>query len=449
MTFLSDRFFLLLGAALVVTVGTLVFPIAFTAVVLLWPVLAVLALFDLQSLPKAKELSGSVRFPQMPELGTEVILEVAIRYQARRTRLVRIEAKAPDLVRVKFSASLFSLRRKPDDAGVIEGTLQGTIEKLGHEEISEIVLVCRSLGDLWIRHVKLAVPPVAFRAIPTLAEPSEQSFREIVSSQRLLFQGSRRQMRSRSAELFHSVRKYQSSDSIRHLDHRKIAKYGELMTRVFDSFYDHHLILGLDLGRSLMGDIRGSLKYDYYLAANLVLARNALKARDRVSFFCFSQNVHHMVRAARHQQSFFPLFRGDKDFRPREEESNFDLVPQTIHSLSGQRSIVLLFTDPERPSVQSSLRRILPALSSKHLVVIVGLNDETYGVETQIRSLSGQPFEREHYSRLLYGMWLNDRLRLFQEEAAARGVGVLSIGQGHWLGVVNRLYGLLRDSMAI
>src|SRR4029079_18914357 len=103
-------------------------------------------------------------------------------------------------------------------------------------------------------------------------------------------------------------REYQYPDSIRHIDARKSAKYCQLMTRTYDSLLEHHLILGLDVGRSMYGRMGPSRKLDYYLSACLALAENASQSRDRLSFFAFSQKVHLTVRRSRHMADFRPLF---------------------------------------------------------------------------------------------------------------------------------------------
>ena len=221
-------------------------------------------------------------------------------------------------------------------------------------------------------------------------------------------------MRGRAAEQFYSLRKYQFPDQIRHIDQKKTAKYGELMTRTYENFLSHHLILALDLGHSMFGTLGQSQKHDFYLAACLTLARNAIQSHDHVSFFGFSQRIHSMIRRTRSLDPFLPLYQGSAEVAPRDEEGNFDLLGPALSRVAGQRSILLIFTDASRPSVQESLLRVMPDLCQRHLTVVISLLDEAYTLERQLDAWDGGNVEMQDYSRFLYNYWIDDRSRVFR-----------------------------------
>jgi uncharacterized protein (DUF58 family) len=449
--YFTDSFFLLLGGILLLGVASLVWPWLQPIFFLAWPLVAALTWIDRASLVDANRFKAELKIPRTPELGDNTHVEISVIPEGSTlTQLSSLSVTLPPSRTLRFDRSMARLLRHHKEGRVeYSTTVSAHAERLGFERVEAIRLWMVSRLGLWARVAQVPVEAAAFRVIPTRKKTSEQSFHQLVSQQRLLYQGSRQLLRGRSADQFHSIRKYQFPDPLRHLDHKKTAKYGQWMTRIFDTFYDHHIVLGLDLGRAMLGDIEGSSKFDFYLSACLLLAQNAVNARDRVSFFAFSQRTHSVIRNSRRISLFLPLFEGHPDLRPREEESNFELVPPTLSKLTGQRSIFLLFTDITKPSVQEALLKMLPALSQKHLTIVVSVLDRSYVLEQQVMTLADRSFDLSEYNRLLYAYWLNDRTELLRRQIAQYGGGVLMVSHHDWLSIVLKIYSLLRSSVSL
>jgi hypothetical protein len=117
--------------------------------------------------------------------------------------------------------------------------------------------------------------------------------------------------------------------------------------------------------------------------------------------------------------------------------------------VAGQRSIVLIFTDASRPSVQESLLRVLPEICRRHLTVVISLLDEAYTLERQLDAWDGTKLGMEDYSRFLYNYWIDDRSRVFRSHAARQAGGVVSVTEADWLSVVGKTYDMMRRSLQI
>jgi uncharacterized protein (DUF58 family) len=446
-TYLTDRFFVLIGTAQLVGVFGLVWAPFFYVYAAALPAIAVLAWLDWRALPPGSGLHCEGALSDAPEIGQEVWLGFRVsREGGRRLGAGEWRLAVPSLRTLEPLEARVSVT---EIEGLSRARMHCRALALGYEEIKGVRLLVRSPLALWFRQYELEIEPISFRVMPSRREISEQAFRQLVHNTRTLSQGNRRIMRGRAAEQFYSLRKYQFPDQIRHIDQKKTAKYGELMTRTFENFLSHHLILALDLGHSMFGTIGQSQKHDFYLAACLTLARNGIHSHDRVSFFGFSQRIHSLIRSARSLDPFLPLYQGSPEVAPRDEEGNFDLLGPTLARVAGQRSIVLIFTDASRPSVQQSLLRVLPDICRRHLTVVISLIDEAYSLERQLESWDGIKLGMEEYSRFLYNYWIDDRSRIFRSVAARHSGGVVSVTEADWLSVVGRTYDMMRRSLQI
>lgn len=451
-TYLTDRFFVAVGFVQLVGVLSIVYgPPVLVAYLVAIGFLVLAMLLDRRFLIEGAAFGVTVEIPQRPELGQKVVVKCQIRSRDGRVLgLSRLSLMAPSSKCLTFLHERLLLSPTVSGGEIsCDVTTVATAVALGYEELDTLVLTAYSRFFIWFRRMTISISRVAFRVVPTHREVSEQAFIELAAEQRALVQGSRRMIRGRAPDQFHSIRKYHFPDPIRQIDPKKTAKFNELMTRVYDSLYHHHLVLALDVGRAMCGSFAGQQKNDYYLSACLALAQNAMRSHDRISFFSFSQQLHHMIAPTKTLVSFEPLFRGVEAVQPREIESNYELLNQTISHIAGQRSIVLILTDPSKPSVQEALLKSLPSLCRQHLTVVVGLIDEAYALDQTMLATENKRPSVAAYSKLLYTYWLDEGAEQFRHRVAALGGSVLVVPRSDWLGVVIRLYTLLRSSLSM
>ena len=410
---------------------------------------------DGRSLVGREDFEVMITHPRSPELGQAVHLRCRVFSSSLRVLgLQGVKLRLPVLKRISFAEDQVELKPEVKEGKVVYDTiLEGQTTRLGFEVIPEVTLSAYSHYGLWFRSMDIPIEASGYRVTPTHQDTGRRLFSELVSAQRLIYQGTRYMTRSQAADQFHSIREYRYPDDARHIDHKRTAKFNRLMTRVYDSYHNHHLIMALDLGRSMRGELGGSGRHDYYLSACLALAQNAVANQDHVSFFGFSQKVHYLILKTKVMAPFQPLFEGHSALEPREEASNYDLLNHTIARVGAQRSIVLVFADATRHSIQEGLERNLSSLCRTHMTIVVSLLNEDYTLEKRILGKEGELFRStlnvETYSQLLYAYWLDDQIRLFRERVVQLGGAVLYIPHKNWLSVIVRLYQLLRESYSI
>jgi uncharacterized protein (DUF58 family) len=442
---LTGRFFAAFGFIQILGIASGSFPGLLPLYAVLLIALLLAAWADYRSLAGPGDFRMELTPPKSPRLSQAAAFQFKLDFltaRARRLRAVQIQAPLTDLF--EFKGAPWRVKAAGEAIPVEADTL-----RLGHARFDRARIWVTSGGGIFQRAIDLPVAPVEVRVAPESARLSEQKFSELLQSQHFFQLGARQQVRSRAPDQVYTIRRYQYPDPLRHIDHKKTARFGEPMTRTFDSLRNHHLVLVVDQGRAMAGEIRGSRKIDYYLSAALLLAENAIASRDEVSLISIAQSRMRVVRRTRNIAAFHALFRAQNDFQPRDEETNFALLPHELSRLTGSRAIVLILTDMSKLSVQESLLRTVPLLAGKHLTVVAGLNDREIDLTKNVLEFDANPKLPEfegRYAKLLYSYWMNEKHDLFQRKLARFGAGSLSVNDAYWMTTVERIYQLLRNS---
>ena len=447
-SYLTDRFFAAYGLWQIVGVFGLVQPLVLTIYLLGSVSILALVWLDRRSLLKARHLQASLELPRAVELEQLVRPEATLSLvQENPFMPTSIEWEAPAIPAFRFHNLLARLRASDATGSPLIASHAATAVGLGYFEWTTLHLVVRSRLLLWYQKLEIAIEPRGVRVHPSFRNIPAQDFAERVANQPLLTQGTRQILRGQTADQFHSIRRYQYPDRLRHIDAKKSAKYARLMTRMYDELRAHHLIIALDQGRSMCGRLKNSAKHDYYLSACLMLAQQAITAGDHVSFFAFANTITYAIRHSRHLASFEPLFKGETRLRARETESRFDLLHPTIAAMSGQRSIVLVLTDVTSPSVQQALLDTLTPICQRHVTLAVGLQDHDLFLNELIWEFDPDHLSDGEQARLLYAAWLNDRFQLFRMRMSRLGGGVVQGSDATWISLVTHVYARLRASL--
>lgn len=330
-----------------------------------------------------------------------------------------------------------------------KGTLSFAPIELGFVEFDSFVLHSESRLKLWYGVQTIESKPFSFRIMPAMNKIPEMRFREIISRQRLLYQGSRLMARNVVPDQYYTSREYRYPDPMRFIDQRKSAKFGTLLTKVFDSLHQNHLVIILDLGRGLCGSIKSSQKKDYYLSAAIALSRQAVQAGDRVSFVAFSDQVHLIIPPSTSHGSFDHLLRGGPLLAAHEVASNYQILEPILQRIAPQRSIIVLLSDCSLPSVQENIFSTVPGLCKKHLFLTLGLLDSSFSLNEQLRMHHSEALSLDEYSHLLYTYWVNDNLELFNKKIGNFGGSSLTIPEDFWLSACTKVYDRLRSSMQV
>jgi len=208
---------------------------------------------------------------------------------------------------------------------------------------------------------------------------------------------------------FESLRAYVPGDELRRVDWKATARHAELITREFDVERSQHIILCLDLGRTMASDLGVMTKADHAVNAATLLAYVAAKGGDWVGLYAFAQEP--VIYVAPRKQQFSRILDSLYALQPQNTESNYYRSFMGAAQRIRKRALVVLFTDLPDPDSSARLLRYVTLLTRRHLVLCAALSDyELYDIAARTPS---QP--RELYERTVATSLLADRQRALSE----------------------------------
>lgn len=200
---------------------------------------------------------------------------------------------------------------------------------------------------------------------------------------------------------FETLRDYAQGDDRRHLDWKATARRARPMVRVYRPEQNQGVMILLDCGRHMAGEIDGQRKVDLAVDASLRLARACVEQGDHVGFLAFATTVKAALapqkgRAGLKAMSDL-LYRVDATL----EESDYALAIDRALLGNTRRTLVVLLTelvDPESAEVLwRHTRRLLP----RHLPMVVSLKDTVVEkLSTAVPESAEGAFERRVAQRL-------------------------------------------------
>ncbi|MCP3098595.1 DUF58 domain-containing protein [Myxococcus sp. K15C18031901] len=175
---------------------------------------------------------------------------------------------------------------------------------------------------------------------------------------------------------FESLREYRPGDDYRHIDWKASARHANTLVRTWQPERHQPVLLLLDCGRHMAGQVHGRRKLDHAVDAALRLAKVGLDAGDVVGVMAFASDV----------TAFLPPRKGHEHLRliteslyrveAALEESDYGRAYDFAFARQSRRTLVVLFTDLVDPDASAGLLTRTLALRPRHLPVVASLLDE-------------------------------------------------------------------------
>ncbi|MDX8031603.1 DUF58 domain-containing protein [Lentzea sp. BCCO 10_0856] len=230
----------------------------------------------------------------------------------------------------------------------------------------------RSVGPLGIAARQGShVVPWTVRALPPFHSrrhlpPLLERLRELDGRRASLIRG--------AGTEFDSLRAYVIGDDVRSIDWRASARSSDVVVRTWRPERDRQVTIVLDTARTAASRVSGALgglpRLDTSMDAALLLSALASHARDQVDFLAFS----HKVRASVPRATLPVLVQAMAPLEAELVEFDARGVVAEVLRRAGRRSLVVLLTSLE-PSIEHGLLPLLPALASRHRLLIASVSD--------------------------------------------------------------------------
>lgn len=213
------------------------------------------------------------------------------------------------------------------------------------------------------------------------------------------------QLRGAGTE-FDSLRDYVRGDDVRSIDWRATARRQDaqgqhLVVRTWRPERDRRVILCVDASRTSAARIADEPRLDASIEASLLLGALASQAGDRVDFLGFHRGVAARGSSAERGNFLHVLSHAASMLDPVLVEADFSHLPSHIGAITTQKSLVVILTAVDSPSLQEGLLPVLPALTAKHRVVVASVRDPQLQESAAAREDPAQVYQAAAAERAL------------------------------------------------
>ncbi len=175
---------------------------------------------------------------------------------------------------------------------------------------------------------------------------------------------------------FDSLREYRPGDDRRHLDWKATARRGRAMVREHRPERNQTVLLLLDCGRHMAGQVAGRPKLDHAVDAALRVAKVSLDEGDLVGVMAFSTQVLAWMPPRKGPDAMAAITRQLYAVRATLDESDYGRAFDTAFARGSKRALVLVFTDLLDQDTSAALIRRTLKLVPRHLPLVASLADE-------------------------------------------------------------------------
>ena len=338
------------------------------AALLVWVGLGAIALLDLLAAPGP----GRLRLEVDPPPGDVFSGETA-RLPARLTAPGR-----------KVPAILDALAEIPEDLGAqvavsfipagpdgAVGEIRIPAKKRGLFEVPAMWLRWASPLGLWEITPRFALD-ISFRVVPNIRPVT--SGRIDVTVRSALYGVKDTITRGEGSE-FHQLREFVTGMDHRAIDWKRSARHTSLVAKEMRAERNHQIILALDNGYLMRGEIEGLAKVDHAINAALTVAWAAGLGGDLVGLYSFDAEPRHFT-PPQPGRAVFPLLRRQTaDMTYSTVESNHTLALAHLNGLLSRRSLIVIFSDFADTTTAELLVENLQVLNKMHVILFVILRD--------------------------------------------------------------------------
>jgi uncharacterized protein (DUF58 family) len=405
--FLTRRFFIALGADIVLFVAGYYSPLLFAIGKLLFYAIALLLLFDLVLLYRTRNgLRGRRHTPERLSNGDDNEIRLALLSGYSFPVVATVTDEIPFQFQIRNMAYPVAL---PANGGrEISYTIRPT--ERGVYNFGTInAFVASPIG---LVHRRYRIPQEQDLAV----YPSYLQMRRyelLAFSNRLTELGIKRIRKVGHTMEFDQIRDYVAGDDVRSINWKSTARRAHLMVNQFQDERSQAVYCVIDKGRAMKLPFEGMTLLDYAINTSLVLANIVIHKQDRAGLITYSDRMGSIVPAERNHLQMHRinevLYNQTTDFL----DSNVELLYGTIRRRVSTRSLMLLFTNFE---TLSSLERQLPYLrkiAADHLLVVIFFqNSELFSfVERPAGSIE------EIYTKTIAEKFIFEKKRIVKELA--------------------------------
>ncbi len=350
--YLGDRFFVVVGVAVVLSALGFWYPAAFWAAVAGLCALVLMTLADVYRLYAAvREVSAIRQPPRVFSLGDELSVRVQLENRGATPLHLTVIDELPAQLQVRDHR--LSLQLPPRGRRTLAYGVRPTTR--GVYRFGDLNVFLQTTWRLAERRL------VVEHAQEVAVYPSIVQMKRFSPGNRApVSAAGRRQPRpvAKSYE-FDRIKEYVRGDDLRSVNWKATARRGQVMVNQYETERAQRIYCLLDKGRTMRMPFGGLSLLDYAINASLALSNVVLRQQDRAGLLTFSDKLGDVLVADQKPDQLHRIFETLYRQQEREGESDYDLLYYATRRLLPGRSLLLLFTNFES---NYALDRVLPVL---------------------------------------------------------------------------------------
>jgi uncharacterized protein (DUF58 family) len=262
-----------------------------------------------------------------------------------------------------------------------------TPKERGIFSFGDIIIFAKSpIGILERRHIIDAQKDT--KVYPSYLQIKKQTLRAFSYDNT---NGESKHKRMASSLEFDHIKEYVRGDDVRNINWKATARKNSLMVNTFIDERSQNIYLVVDKGRTMYYPFDGMSLLDYSINSALMLSYAILHKNDKVGLITFNKKLDSFIAPNKTKTQLHRitevLYRQETTFN----ESDYEVLTNTIRFKAGQRSFILLYTNFETIHAVQRHMSYLKNIASRHLLcVVIFENNEIAKIqETNTDSLEG------------------------------------------------------------
>ncbi len=310
---------------------------------------------------RAAEIETERRVDEKLSLGTDNEVEIILYSRSRRTLHLQVKDDPP--IEFETVRRQRSLRLEPYQT-----------QRITYRTVPQSDIHIRGRSRLaltwWQRHVPARQQ---VRVYPDLLQVHRY---ELLARKIHLQQAGFRLIRRRGEGTeFESLRDYVPDDDFRDIDWKASARRSKPITREYEVERSQNVMLMIDAGRMMCGQLDGMSRLDYAINAALMLAYVASRQDDAVGMMVFAGAVNSFVPPRKGSAQIGRLVEELYAVQPTMTEPDYGAALTMLQSRSRKRALVVIFTDIIDKQASRALLAYSGALYPHHLPLVVTIRD--------------------------------------------------------------------------
>jgi uncharacterized protein (DUF58 family) len=215
--------------------------------------------------------------------------------------------------------------------------------------------------------------PGLLRVYPPFASRKEAELR--IDRARILDIGLRSARGRGGGTEFDQLREYSVDDESRRMDWAATARTGKAIVRTYRAERNQTVIVALDNGRTMAGQVAGVARVEHAMDAVLMLTAVATRLGDRAGLVAFDRRIRAVVPPGQRADQLTRVSEAMYQLEPELAESDYrGAFTETLVRFH-RRALLVLLTELADQALADTLLPALPFILRSHLVVVASVRD--------------------------------------------------------------------------